>query len=271
MIPLPPSCDRRVLDGNHQLDGQVEVVVQSDGRGGSRYPMLRSSGSLAARATIDGISLVSASAHPIGGDNLHIAVDVGAHAQVLVQSPSAMLARSSDLAMPSRLEISAMVGQGAVLHWAPEPGIAAQGSEHLTEATVSLHETSSLYWSDVTVLGRVEERPGSWGSWLRVDVGGAPLLVSDLRLGPSFEGWSSAAVLSGARCVHSITVVEPGRQAPEPVTHEDCGYVVPLSPCAVQILTWGNSFLASRSALYSLLAAPAIRDWMDGALSLAIL
>jgi urease accessory protein len=253
------------------LDGHIEIVVRSDGSGGNVYPTLRSSGALAARATIDGISLVGASAHPIGGDNLRVDIDVGTAAHLSVRSASATLARSSTPPAASHLKVTASVRQGATLHWAPEPGIAAQGSRHLTEAVISLDETASLYWSDVIVLGRVGESAGSWGSRLRVEVAGQPLVVSELELGPAFAAWSSAAVLGGARCVHSVILVKPGRQAPGPSTLAHSGYLVPLSECAMQIVTWGSNFLDSRTSWRALLTDPALTGWMDGALSVAVL
>ena len=121
------------------LDGRVEIAVAADGT----YPTLHSSGALAARATIDGVWLVGASAHPIGGDRLAVAMDVGAEAFLSVHSASATLARGSDPPRPSRMDITATVGPGGTLHWAPAPGIAANGSRHAADAVVGLHPTAA--------------------------------------------------------------------------------------------------------------------------------
>ncbi|MGA2306212.1 MAG: urease accessory protein UreD [Acidimicrobiales bacterium] len=248
------------------LEGHVEIVVRSDGSGGSFYPTLRSSGALAVRATIDGVSLVGASAHPIGGDRLRVDIEVGPDARLSVQSASATLARGSNPAVASRMEFAALVKKGGALHWAPEPGIAAHESTHVCDTAVSLGSTSSLCWCDAIVLGRFGEDAGSWESRLRVEVEGLPLVVSALAMGSAHPAWSSPAVLGGARCSHNITVVEPGRQAPFPITLANSGYVVPLSECALQIVTWGSTFLESRAALRSLLANPLLSEWMDGSL-----
>jgi urease accessory protein len=248
-------------------DGHVEIVVRSDGTGGCTYPTLRSSGALAVRATIDGVSLVGASAHPIGGDRLRVDIAVGRQARLSVRSASATLARGGHPPRTSRMDIAATVAEGGTLLWAPEPGIAAEGSDHLCDAIVSLQPTSSLCWSEAVVLGRVGEAAGSWASRLRVEVAGSPLVVSELALGSAYPAWPSPAVLGAARCGHSIIAVEPGCQAPGPTTLGHSGYLVPLSECALQIVTWGATFLESRSAQYALLADPFLAEWMKGSLA----
>lgn len=244
------------------LEGLVEIAVAADGT----YPILHSSGALAARATIDGVWLVGASAHPIGGDRLAVAMDVGDQAFLSVHSASATLARGSDPPRPSRLDISAIVGPGGTLHWAPAPGIAANGSRHAADAVVGLHPTAALYWKDTVVLGRGGERGGSWSSRLRVEVAGRPLVVGELALGEAFAGWASDAVLAGARCVQSIVVVEPVRGAPGPRTHAASGVLLPLSECAVQLTTWGASVSECRAVRRALVDDAGLREWAGGVL-----
>ncbi len=244
------------------FDGLVEIAVAADGT----YPTLRSSGALAARATIDGVWLVGAAAHPIGGDRLAVTVGVGAGAFLSVHSASATLARRSDPPRPSRMEMAATVGPGGTLHWSPAPGIAADGSCHAADAVIGLHPTATLYWKDTIVLGRAGEQGGAWSSRLRVEVAGRPLVVSELALGAAFAGWASPAVLAGARCVQSIVVVDPIQRAPGPSTHAAAGLVVPLSDCAVQLTAWGGSHSECRAVLRALIDDAGLGRWAGGVL-----
>ena len=248
-------------------DGKVQIDVEADGNGRSSYTTLASSGALAVRATLDGAWLVGASAHPIGGDALHVDISVGAQAALSVRSASATLARASVPSRASRMEITAAVADRGTLRWSPEPGVAAAGCVHRSFARVSLHPNARLYWSEAIVLGRVDEPFGSWSSQIRIDVAGRPLIVSDLALGPAFPSWSSSAVLDGARCACSTVVVRPGRSAPEAFTHVTAGrrvtagLVLPLSGCAVQLMSWGASLPECRDIMHALADDPRLESW----------
>jgi urease accessory protein len=252
-----------VLDNVEQChwDGEVQIAVEADDNGRSSYRTLASSGALAVRATVDGAWLVGASAHPIGGDQLNIDISVGARAALSVRSASATLARASAPPRESRMEITATVAERGTLRWSPEPGVAAAGCVHRSSARISLHSTSTLCWSESIVLGRVNETFGSWSSQIRVDVDGRPLIVSDLALGPAFSSWSSTAVLDSARCACSIVVVQPGRDVPAAFTHAAGGFVVPLSGCSVQLMSWGASLSECRNILHMLSDHPLLEDW----------
>jgi urease accessory protein len=254
-MQAPPA--RRVWDGH------IKVAVQADGVGGCSYTTLHSSGALAVRATLDGVWMVGASAHPLGGDHLRVELDVGPDAVLAMRSASATLARASTPPVASQTEITAEVAHGATLCWSPAPGIAARGSQHMCAARISLHPTSALTWSDAVVLGRMGEEYGSWSSRIRVEVGGRPLLVSDLALGPRFGSWSSSAVLNGARCAQSVILVQPGHRAPDPITHLTAGLLVPLAAGAVQLMSWGDSLTETGGVLRQLICDPLLAAWRD--------
>jgi urease accessory protein len=251
-------------------DGHINVAAWANGSGVPSYASLRSSGALAVRATLDGVWMVGASAHPIGGDHLRVELEVGADAMLTMRSISATLARASTPPLESRMEITATVEEGGTLRWAPAPGIAARGSRHVCDARISLHPTSALMWSDAVVLGRTGEAYGSWSSQIRVEVDGRPLLVSDLSLGPHFASWSSSAVLNRARCTQSVVLVKPGHRAPEAIVHGTSGLAVPLSDCAVQLVSWGASLTESTTALRAVACDPLLADWLDPVLADAV-
>lgn len=251
-----------------QWDGLVEIAARAEGTGPTSYASLRSSGALAARANGEGVWLVGASAHPIGGDRLHISLNVGPGASLNVRSSSATLARAGVPPRESTMEIDAEVADGGTLCWCPQPGVAARGSRHRSSATIALQATSRLTWADAIVLGRRGEERGSWSSRIRVDVADCPLVVSDLALGPAFPAWSSCAVLGGARCVYNVLLVDPMRKAPaKGVTHPSAGYVVPVSAHAVQCVAWGATFREVRNAVRTLCAEALEVGWVCGALA----
>jgi len=254
-LAAPPA--QRLWDGN------IKVAARANGTGGCSYTTLHSSGALAVRATLDGVWMVGASAHPIGGDHLRVELDVGADALLKMRSASATLARASAPPLPSRMEITAEVASGATLCWSPAPGIAGRGSLHRCDARILLDPTSVLRWSDAVVLGRMGEEYGSWSSRIRIEVGGRPLLVSEVALGPQFGSWSSSAVLDGARCAQSVILVRPGHRAPQPITHLAAGLVIPLSDCAIQLMSWGNSLTETAGVLRDLICHPLLAEWRD--------
>jgi urease accessory protein len=245
-------------------DGRVELGVERGEDGRLAYTSLQSSGALAVRATVEGAWLVGASAHPVGGDRLGVALRVGRGAALSVRSASATLARASIPARASSMEVDVVVEDGGSLTWCPAPGIAARGSVHHASAQIELGPTARLAWVDAIVLGRHAEPPGSWSSRLRVLVAGRPLVVSELALGPAFPTWASSAVLAEARCALSVLVVDPPRAAPA-VGHTSGGhgYAVPLGEHACQIVTWGATASECHRAFGSLASEPAWRGWIS--------
>ncbi|MDQ1375363.1 MAG: urease accessory protein, partial [Actinomycetota bacterium] len=111
-----------------------------------------------------------------------------------------------------RLRVSASVGAGGSLVWHPEPGVAAAGCDHHSEAVVSLESGASLVWREEVVLGRHGEDGGRWTSSLSVDLAGTPLLRHRVELGAGTD-WHSPAVGGGARCHGSVLVVGDRRLA----------------------------------------------------------
>jgi urease accessory protein len=244
--------------------GEVDVAVAADDFGRLTFPILRSKGALAVRATGEEAYIVGAGAHPIGGDRLRIGVDVGPGGRLMVRSSSATLARPSVPPSQSLLAVDATVGDGGSLSWAPEPCVAAVGSDHFSSARVSLAERARLCWSDAVVLGRAGEAPGSWSNALRVEVAGRPLVSTELALGPAHPAWSSPSVLAGARAASSLLVVDPERPAPAATVLDGlAGYLVPLGAHAFVAVTWGATYAECRRALGALSEAGQVGAWLD--------
>ena len=214
---------------------------------------LHGSGALAFRPTRWGVWMVGTEAHPIGGDRVLARVALGPGCSAIVRSTSATLARRG--AGPSVVSIAARVAAGASLEWRPEPGIAAFGADHTSEARVRLAAGARVVWHDEWVLGRASEGPGSWRSRLQIVYDCEPLLVSDLSTGPAAGCWHSAAVLGGAKAVSSVVVVDVGGEF-NPARAE-CGSALgvrlPLAGPGIQICAWGDDLADCREVVDDLL------------------
>jgi urease accessory protein len=245
--------------------GEVAVAVVADEFGRTAYPTLRSAGAVAVRVAGDEAYIVGAGAHPIGGDRVRIGIDVGCKARLTVRSTSATVARGAVPPRESLVAIEAKVGRGGRLTWLPEPGVAARGSLHCSSARLSIAPTARLAWSDSIVLGRVGEEPGSWTSRLRLEVGGQPLLVNELALGPAHPAWSAPSVLGGARAVTTLVMVDPDRRMPAPTVLDGIlGYVIPIGANGFSAVAWGDTNLECQQSLAALRVAAHVDGWLHG-------
>lgn len=180
------------------------AVVAERAGGRTRCTTLRSEPPISLRDTPNGLYLVASGAGPIGGDDLHLEVDVGHGAAVVVRSSAASMVLPGPSGAASSLRVRATV-QGA-LRWAPEPTILVAGCDHRTSSSIELGPDASLWWREVVVLGRHDERSGSLLQRLHVDRAGVPLLRTELPIGPRWPGAAGPAGTDGARVVTSVLV-----------------------------------------------------------------
>ena len=141
----------------------ARVVAEADGRGGTRLSTLAGQAPLLLRRTgaRDGapasVHLVGGAAGPLGGDELACSVDVRAGAVLRMDSAAASVALPGPAGGESRLDVAARIDAGGVLHWAPQPLIAARGARHRATARVELAAAARLLWREEFVLGRFGE------------------------------------------------------------------------------------------------------------------
>jgi urease accessory protein len=169
--------------------------------------VLRSDPPLTLRDTPDGLHLVGSAAGPLAGDDLQLAVDVGARSSLVIRSTAASIALPGVAGGHSTFVLQARVGESACFSWQPEPTIAAAGCDHRVAAAIDLRAGARLVWRDEVVLGRHAEPSGSHRQRLRIDREGRPLLRSELGIGPAWPAWSSPAVLGDVRSVATAIVV----------------------------------------------------------------
>ena len=155
------------------------------------------------------VHLVGGAAGPLGGDELHYAVELGPGAHVCVRSVAATIALPGPRQSESTLDITAHVADGACLSWSPQPLIVAHGARHRTTARIELAATARLVWREETLLGRHGEPPGSLATRLRVQRDGRALLDHTLAVGPRYPGSLGAAVTGADTAIGTIVIVDP--------------------------------------------------------------
>lgn len=188
----------------------ASIVAEVAG-GRTRCTTLRSSPPISLRETPDGLYLVASGAGPVGGDDLRLDIHVGWDASLVVRSAAASMVLPGPSGRPSSLRVRAQV-RGS-LRWEPEPTILVAGCDHRTTTTIDLAAGATLVWREVVVLGRHDESTGSLLQRLQVDRAGAPLLRTELPVGPRWPGADGPAGTDGALVVSSTLVVgldEPG-------------------------------------------------------------
>jgi len=152
------------------------------------------------------VHLVGGAAGPLGGDELHLDVDVGPGACLVLRTVAASVALPGTGA-PSTLTVRVRVAGSLV--YRPEPTVAAAGCHHRMITVIDVCDGGRLWWRDEAVAGRHGEAPGRLHQSIRLRHAGAPLLAQDLELTP--DGWSSPAIVGAARTVGNIVIVDPDR------------------------------------------------------------
>ncbi|MFF7725069.1 urease accessory protein UreD [Streptomyces sp. NPDC008001] len=193
----------------------ARIVAAADGRGGTALPVLDGAGPFALRRLRSAgrearVCLVGAMSAPLGGDALTLSADVEDGAGLRFSTTAATIALPGRTGAPATYDVRIRVGDGAVLHWLPEPLISARGGELRMTTTVELAPTARLVFREEQILGRAGERPGRLTARLTVRHGGRPLYDQELTYGPGVPGWDGGAVLGGHRAAGQLLVVDPG-------------------------------------------------------------
>lgn len=235
------------------LTARVRIVAEADGAGGTRLACLRSSPPVALRAAGGAVYLVGTAGGPLGGDRVHVELEVGAGCELTVRTSAAtvVLPGPGPGAGTSHVEIEARVGPGATLRWLPEPTVAAAGCRHRVRAGIEVAAGGRLEWREELVLGRHGEAPGAVSSRLAVDVSTRPLVRQQLDVGGGPGAWDGPAVLGGARAVGGVVVVDPAWAATPPVARVlgPGAAVLPLTGPGAQVTALAPGALGLRRLL----------------------
>ena len=161
------------------------------------------------RAGVARVALAAGTAGPVGGDDFHLDVRVGAGSTLVLSDVSSMLVLPGPHGDRSRMRVSVRVEEGATLVWIPRPVIAARRCRHTHDVRVSLEADARLVLREEVLLGRHREEPGDFTTTLRVTLDGRALYHQRLRFGPDADGSRGEAVLGGNRAAGSVIAVDP--------------------------------------------------------------
>jgi len=241
------------------MRGTATVVAELAGDGRTVIRSAAGSPQLVPRATGPGeVHLAATAGGPLGGDDLRVDVRVGAGASLTVRTVAASVALPGT-GEPSRLAVSARIGDGACLRWLPEPTVAAAGCDHLTSTDVALAAGARLVLREELIAGRHGETSGVLRSSVRVERAGEPVFAQTLTLG---DRSSPPGVPS--RAVGSLFVVgQPGNEGPARVLGP-WAVVMPLARAgAVLVSVLADDVHPLRTLLDAELASAAARHIGD--------
>lgn len=197
----------------HALRARAAVGTAASAGGGTVLATLRSDPPLTLRRTGPGeVHLISTAAGPLGGDRLELDIDVAPGTHLDLRSVAATLVLPGQ-GGPSRMVVTARVGPGATLRFAPEPTVLATGCDHHLLVRLSLAPTASVLWREELVFGRHGEPSGRCHTRFDATIDGRPLLRQQLAVGdPAID--ASAAVYGAARCAGSTLLAGPAFTPP---------------------------------------------------------
>ncbi|GGO66291.1 urease accessory protein UreD [Nonomuraea cavernae] len=194
------------------------------------------------------VHLVSTAAGPLGGDRLRLDLDVAPGTSLDVGSVASTLVLPGE--GESHLLITARVGAGASLRFAPEPTVLAAGCAHRLTVRLALAADARVLWREEIVFGRYGERPGRCHARFDATSDGRPLLRQEHVVGdPALD--TSSAIYGTARCVGTTLVtplVTPGPACREAVVGDGVA-VLPLAGPGVLVSALAPDAVALRDRL----------------------
>lgn len=204
------------------------------------------------------VHLVSTAAGPLGGDRLELDLDIAPGTSLEVGSVASTLVLPGD--GESVMVITARVGAGAALRFAPQPTVLAAGCFHRLVVRLTLAAGAHVFWREEIVFGRYGEAPGRCHARFDATYDGRPLLRQEYTVGdPAID--ASPAVYGDARCV-GTTLVTPETTTPTPSVSQTAAGAVVADGVAVLPL-------AGPGVLVSALGADAVElrrrlEWGEG-------
>ena len=160
------------------------------------------------------VHLVQAAGGPLGGDDLTLAVNLGAGSFLQLRSVAAMVVQPGHPPAPACWRAAAVLAPDAVLDWQPEPTVICDGAELHSRITIALQRGARVLLREVVVLGRSGQHGGRFIGELAVDLDGAPLLAHTLMLDGADPVLTGPAGTAGARAVGMLAVVGEGIGVP---------------------------------------------------------
>jgi urease accessory protein len=148
------------------------------------------------------VALVATTATLLGGDHLHLVVEVGRGLRLDLHDVAGTVAYHGR-GVGARVDVELRVDAGASLSWSGEPLVVTDGAHVARTLTVDVAEGGWLLLRDRVALGRAGQRGGRLECHTTMTYAGRPALVEQLEvragLGPG--------ALGDARLVDTVTAL----------------------------------------------------------------
>lgn len=152
-------------------------------------------------ATHAHIAVAAAGMVLLGGDHLHIEIDVGAGCTLEIEDVGGTVAYCGD---PSSWTLDVRIGTGATLLWNGLPFIVTQGAVVERRSSFTLQSDARAVIRETLVLGRHGEQGGELISALSVVDAEGPILIERLE---ADGGAPEPGVLGGNRVIDAVIAV----------------------------------------------------------------
>lgn len=201
------------------------------------------------------VHLVQAAGGPVGGDELGLDVSVAPGCTLRICSAGATVAQPGPHGDPARWTVSARVGAGSELRWAPQPTVVAAGARYHCAFHGDVAPDAVLVVREEIVLGRHGEPGGEYRGTLAITVDGRPLIVHTTVLDGADPDLSGPAGSGGHRVLGSMLVATPAAPPADLptarlVTDDDVQWsVLPLDGPGYLILALGDTATAVHAVL----------------------
>lgn len=174
----------------------------------------------------DRVHLVHGAGGPLGGDVFSLDLALAAGSVLRLRSAASTLVQPARVGPgdvdpgPARWSVSADVGPGGLLDWAPEATVVCRGAAIESRLHVRVAAGAGAAVRELVVLGRHGERGGRYRGELVVDLAGEPLLAHTTLLDGADDELGGPGGASGARAVGTLvlagTAADPvdGPEAP---------------------------------------------------------
>lgn len=137
---------------------------------------------LPAKGNLARITLMSIYAMLLGGDDVHVEIEVGPGVGLEIVEPSGIVAYHAQ-GLTQRWTVTAKVAESGFLVWRGAPFVVSAGANAQRRTTLDIAAGGCALLSETIVLGRgYEDTAGPFQSVNRVSHDGRPLLVEDLDL-----------------------------------------------------------------------------------------
>lgn len=186
----------------------------------------------------------------LGGDRLHVSVDVGPKASVQLTTPSATrLYRSSPDADFALQTSDIHVQRAALLEYLPDPLIPFAGSRYKQRTRITLEADAGLFWWETVAPGRTAMGEVFAYDLLHMELAllaqGRPIAREQLILEPHHRPLSSLARLGSYQYFSSFYICRVGVEASRWLRLEEELQVLAHQLTRPAAISWGVSALVA--------------------------